>query len=235
MKTFALVLLILHISAGTLSLLAGPVAMIAAKGRLLHRRAGRLYFYGMTGVFISAVALSLIKSLSFLFLVAFFSYFLVLTGQRALSLKKLHLGQKAQPVDWVIYAVAGLFGLALLGWGTLLLTQGNSFGSVSIVFGLILSLLVYRGVRKLTNPPSDPRHWLYSHLIGMGAGYVSTVTAFGVVNLTFVPMTFRWLLPTLIGLPLILTTVIRLKRKYRQADEAKQAQQVQQIVHPATL
>jgi uncharacterized membrane protein len=223
MKTFLLIMLGLHIAAGTLALLAGPVAMVAAKGHKLHRQSGRIYFYGMTGVFLSAVVMAVLKSLSFLLMVAFFSYFLVLTGQRALSLKKLHAGQRYAPIDWVIYGVSGLFGLGLLVSGTWVLLSGNGFGTVSVVFGFLMSLLVYRGIRRASNPPADPRHWLYAHLIGMGAGYISTATAFIVVNATMVPLTYRWLLPTVLGFPIIITTVVRLKRKYHEADQAREA------------
>ena len=72
--------------------------------------AGTAVAVAMTGVFVTAIALSILKSLAFLFMVGFFSYYFVVRGYRQLYLKGLGRTQKAAAIDWFITGIALLFG-----------------------------------------------------------------------------------------------------------------------------
>ena len=63
------VILILHIAAGFTALVTGGLASFTRKGGKSHRASGKWYFRVMTGVFITAIALAILKSLAFLFMV----------------------------------------------------------------------------------------------------------------------------------------------------------------------
>jgi hypothetical protein len=60
---------------------------------------------------------------------------------------------------------------------------------------------------------------------GMLGSYVAAITAFSVVNFTFLPATVRWLWPTLLGTPLIVLWISYYKRRFqrRRAPEAAAA------------
>ncbi len=149
------ILLIIHIAGGTTALVSGLVAMLTHKGGVAHRRAGKIYFWGMTGVFISAVVLSLAKDNIFLLLVGFFSYYLTARGYRILYLRQLSSGQKATAADWLITGVAALFIIALTGWGIFLLMAGYSMGVVAIAFAFIGALFVRKDILQFVRPPKE--------------------------------------------------------------------------------
>lgn len=215
MEIFVKILIYIHATAGTLALVSGPVAMLTRKGGPGHRLWGRLYFYGMTGVFATAVVVAIYKNLVFLLMIAFFSYYLVCSGYRALYLKKLSKGQKPAKIDWILNAVTIIFSFSLFIWGVnTYFFRHDSFGMTGMVFGALSLLFIYRNVKKLLFPPKDDFHWIYSHIMGMGGGYIATFTAFLVVNATFNSPLLVWLSPTVIGTPIIMYTNARLRRKY---------------------
>src|ERR1700761_1415174 len=99
-----------HIALGTVALLIAPLAMITVKGGLWHRRWGKIYFWAMAGVAFTAVILCWLGAGLFLFLIALFSFYLALTGYRALSRKQP--GSKPAPFDIVISVVMIVTGIA---------------------------------------------------------------------------------------------------------------------------
>lgn len=51
-------------------------------------------------------------------------------------------------------------------------------------------------------------------MTGMLGSYLAAVSAFSVVNFTFLPTTVRWLWPTLLGTPLIVLWITSYKRRF---------------------
>ena len=211
--------LIVHIVGGTAALLSGLVAMLTQKGGRAHRRAGIVYFAGMSAVFVSAVILSIARNNIFLLLVGFFSYYLTVRGYRILYLKNLPTGQKPTVVDWLITGVAGLFILTLVGWGITLLTVGERMGIVALVFGGIGASFVRQDIVQFVRPPQEKMHWWYGHISSMGGSYISAVTAFIVVNIRLAEFQWMlWIAPSVVGTILIVRTIRFYKAKFnRQA------------------
>lgn len=203
MQAFITVLLVLHVLAGMTALFTGGIASATKKGDKRHRLSGKWYFWSMTGVFVTAVALSIFKSLAFLFMIGFFSYYFVVRGYRILYLKKLGSTQKATALDWFITGSAVLFGASLLVWAFLQLRSGVSFWPVPFVFGLTSIGFALADIRLFTKGPATKQHWITGHITSMGAGYIATWTAFVVTNVNFLPPVLVWLLPSLIGSVLI--------------------------------
>lgn len=197
--TITTILLILHIIAGFISLITGGIASFIRKGGKGHRTAGKWYFWGMTGVFITAIAVAILKNLAFLFMIGFFSYYFVVRGYRLLYLKGLGRTQKAGGLDWAITAVAMLFGLSLICWAVMQKLDGNSFWPVPLVFGIVSASFAVADMRLYTKGPTYKQHWLAGHIVSMGAGYIATWTAFVVTNIRFLPPVFVWLAPSIIG------------------------------------
>ncbi|MBT1696676.1 DUF2306 domain-containing protein [Fulvivirgaceae bacterium PWU4] len=214
---FLRILLIIHIAGGTTALVSGLISMLTRKGGTAHRRAGKIYCWGMSAVFISAVILSLAKDNIFLLLVGFFSYYLTVRGYRILYLKNLPAGQKAMVIDWLITGLAGLFILALTGWGIFLLTLGHNMGIVAVAFAFIGSLFVRKDIRQFVRPPQEKMHWWYGHISSMGGSYISALTAFIVTNIQLPEYQWvLWLLPSVVGTMLILRTIRHYKTRFNK-------------------
>lgn len=96
-----------------------------------------------------------------------------------------------------------IFSFGFITYGLLLLINSNNFGSVLIVFGSMSILMVlqdfrtYRGKSKLKN------FWLLIHFQRMIGAYIAAITAFLVVNNTYLPSIIAWLMPSVIIVPLI--------------------------------
>ena len=197
MKTLITILLVIHIIGGFAALIAGFVASVTAKGKTRHRQSGRYYFWGMTAVFLTAVPIGILKERWFLFMVGFFSYYLVVRGYRILYLKKLGFGQKAGWLDWSIVAIAMTFGASLIVWS--FVSGSKGFSTVALVFGIICVGFSARDIQLFVRGPKLKNHWMFGHLTSMGAGYIATWTAFVVTNVNFLPTAVVWLAPTVIG------------------------------------
>jgi hypothetical protein len=215
------IMLIIHVAGGTAALVSGLIAMLTRKGGTAHTRAGKVYFWGMTAVFVSAVSLSLAENSIFLLLVGFLSYYLTVRGYRALYLKNLPAGQKPTAIDWLITAVAGLFILELTGWGIFLLIQGFTMGVVAIAFAGIGGWFLRKDILQFVRPPQEKMHWWYSHISSMGGSYVSATTAFIVTNIQLPQYQWvLWLLPSVIGTVLITRTIRYYKARFNKPAAA---------------
>src|SRR6266446_6921942 len=92
---------LLHIAAGFLAFVVAPAALIAAKGGVAHRRWGRLYFWSMAVVAVTAIVLAVWRPVEWLALVAVFSFYSAFSGYRALSRKRPYDGETATTWDWL--------------------------------------------------------------------------------------------------------------------------------------
>ncbi len=138
-----------HFAIALTAVVAGATAMLSPKGSRRHVRLGRIYFWSLLGVFISASVLSFMRwpENRHLFLIGSSAFTLALVARTA----------------------------ARTRW----------------------------------------RHWARIHLIGMGSSYIGLLVAFYVDNGRNLPLwrdlpSFTyWLIPTIVGLPLITWTLLR--------------------------
>src|SRR6266478_5333735 len=110
--------------------------------------------------------------------------------------------------------------LATLG----LIRPGASWqrlGVVPVVFGVLGMVLAGLDIRKFVRPPADRNAWWFAHMAGMLGSYIATVSAFSVVNFTFLPVAVRWLWPTAVGTPLIAVWITYYKIRLRRAPSAR--------------
>ena len=135
--------LVLHILSGLTAVITGALAATARKRPGRHPRAGRVYLWGLGGIFTTATIMAAIR--------------------------------------W--HEDAHLFAVAVIAFS--------------------LGLYGYRARRH--HRPGWPPH----HAIGMGGSYIALLTGFYVDNGPFLPLWNRlphltyWLLPSLVGAPLI--------------------------------
>lgn len=207
METVADLTLFAHIAAGFAALASGPFAMFSRKGGRLHRRAGLVYVWAMVVVAATAAALAVFRPNVFLLGIAVLSFYLTFSGYRALYHKRLHRGVGVSRLDWAVSVATLLFGLGLVGYGTV-----GGFELLPVVFGLLTVALVGREFRRYTGRV-EPGEWFFAHIVGMLSAYIATFTAFAVTNVTFVPPTAVWLAPTVIGSVGISLAVAHYKRR----------------------
>lgn len=197
------ILRIIHITAGILAFIVAPVALISKKGGDSHRKWGKVFFWSMTVVAITAVIMAPMHDNLFLTLIAVFSFYLAFSGYRALYRKDAYKTHKTAFIDWFFVIINTLFSLALILFGILKLP--NSFGIISIVFGFIGSSLGIKDIVSFIKSPADKQKWFFSHMIGMVASYIAAMSAFSAVNFNFdwLPVSIQWLWPSIIGIPLL--------------------------------
>ena len=199
------VLLLIHIAFGSVALLTAALAFLTEKGPKFHAKVGRIYALAMIGVGLSAVALWLLGSTDFLLFIAFFSTYMVLVGWR--------LGQNRRGL--VGNVDQALMGMGVIGTlGLLFISADIAFGGIGpwdeeatfaivpLVFSFICGSLTFfqrLSLRSGTAPRGKERIRL--HGIFMGAGTISTVTAFSLTAIGGGIVV--WLLPTVIGSALI--------------------------------
>lgn len=208
------ILLYLHIACGAVAFLCAPIALLTAKGGRTHRRWGKIYFWVMTGVAITAIILSAALPILFLAMVAVFSFYSAFAAYRILFLKDMYKGQRPKAFDWAaaIITVVSSFFLFLCGFLQprlmhvgLIFIAGHAISIVSVVFGIIGMRMGIGSMLRFTRTPGTKMFWWFDHMQGMIASYIAAMTAFSAVNLThwFGPAWWVWLWPTIVGVPAI--------------------------------
>lgn len=220
--------LIIHIASGFTSLTVGLVPMFAQKGGRVHNVSGKIFFWAMFGIFVTATVSWLQEPnrpfLQFLLMIGFFSFHMALTGVRTLRMKT----KASQPTrfDWTIAAVAMVGGSIALVFGTWqiyrALSVGHSFPFFSILYLLFggfflrngqMDWWVYSGKVQL-----EKMHWFYHHISRMVGAYIASFTAFCVVNGDRIPLPslLVWTLPGIIGGYFIARTIRGYKQKFNK-------------------
>ena len=195
------ILLYIHIIAGSMSLISGSIILSLKKGDQFHKLLGKLFFYSIAISMIFSVPISIQKSNVFLFIIAVWTLYMLITGLR--SLKKINI-KNVNAVDWLITLVMLFFGIILSGYGVFALIKGSLMGLVAIVFGAISLLLVLSDIRFYRAEGKYKNQFLIIHIQRMVGAYIASITAFVVVNNTVLPNVVAWLLPTIILVPLII-------------------------------
>jgi uncharacterized membrane protein len=209
------IILFIHIAAGAGALLFGAMAFAFRKNTPKHMPVGRIYFWCMTVVFISAVFLSIVKSLLFLFMIGMLSYYSTIIAYRSLRLKNLHSGQKPLRADWFIEITALIAFSGLVIFGILNLTKGNNGGIIPLVFGSFGLLSVRKNIKLFLKPPTRTGYWLQKHIGHMMGSYIGAFTAFLVNQTDKIPLDpiILWFLPSAIIVPVLVWEIRKIKQQ----------------------
>lgn len=216
------ILLVIHIASGSIGFVVAPVALIVKKGGKSHRRWGKVFFWCMTVVAITAIIMAPMHNNMFLTLVAIFSFYLSFSGYRALYRKDAYITHKTAFIDWFFAIITALFSLTLVVLGILSLPK--SFGIIAIVFGFIGTSLAVKDIYSFVKPPTEKHKWFFSHMVGMIASYIAALSAFSAVNFNFdwLPVWIQWLWPTIIGTPLLRMWVKSYRVKFSKGGKIKE-------------
>ncbi len=230
--TYLRVLLALHILCGAVAFVCAPVALSTAKGGKTHRRFGKIYFWAMAGVAVTALILSFALPIFFLAMVAVFSFYSAFAAYRILFLKDMYKGARPKPVDWLaaVITILSSFLLFLMGFLKPVLmgvgviqVAGYPVSIVSIVFGIIGMRMGQASIAGFLKRPTEKMFWWFGHMQGMMGSYIAAMTAFSAVNLTrwFGAAWWVWLWPTIVGVPAISIWTAYYKKKF--TPKAKEA------------
>ena len=217
-----------HILAGFTAFFVAPIALITQKGGPAHRRWGKVYFWAMTVGTSTALLVAAYRPNVFLLLIAIFSFYPSFTGYRVLSRKRPDKGQKATALDWSVaiftaLASANLFGLGIFNPDT----GALRFNPIFITFGALGAFAAGDDMRKFARPPKEKYAWWFDHMGGMLGSYIAAVSAFSVVNFSFLPELVRWLWPTAIGVPMLAIWTRAYKKNFTQHTRPEKAETTQ--------
>ncbi len=216
MERFIQISLIIHVVLGSVSLLTGLGAILFRNKVKTHRPFGKVYFWCMTFVFITAFYISIYRENVFLFFVSVFTYYSAITAYRSLSLKKLHLDQKPHWIDWAIEGVFGTMHCLFILFAVYIFIKGNvAFGSISFVFGVIGLRGNISNIMRLRKKLTYKNYWLLAHIGGMLGSYIGAFTAFVVNNNRWIgaPDVLVWLGPTVLLVPLMIFELRKHEKK----------------------
>lgn len=190
----AQILIYLHAGLGGIALLAGLVALLAQKGRGVHKKSGLAFFYALLFSTSTALIISLLPrhESPFLFAIGIFSAYFIITGYRALRFKK---GIPKLLVDKLISWTMIVTGLCMV---LLPIILSHKINIILSVFGIVGLLFALRDLRLFTNYQKLKSSWLQLHLGKMIGGYIAATTAFVVVNNLFSGI-YGWFIPGIIG------------------------------------
>lgn len=203
------ILLVVHIASGFVALGAALFAASAKSLRMPHRAhvlAGRTFVHGMLGVVVTALALSLLGGSLLLLLVAVLTGYLAFAGWRE-AVRRCGQGTAIDRAAAVTMVVAGL---AMAGWGTLMLLSEGVGGVVPLAFGGIGLSLATADLRRFGRAP-DRAERIAQHMIRMMGATIAVLTAFLVVNVRFGPGWVVWLAPTAVLTPVIAVWARRIR------------------------
>ncbi|WP_298732834.1 hypothetical protein [uncultured Chitinophaga sp.] len=214
MENLALTLIYVHALFGGIGLISGIAAITLKKGSLPHKRSGKVFYYAM--IISSLVSLVVARMPGhenlFLFLIGVFTVYLVLAGNRALTLRS---GTKsnADMTDKTISGVMLLASVLMLIIGIVQKvrhTGGNELLFIFFgAFGLYMALNDFRTFRTFRERKNA---WLKSHLGRMVAALIASITAFMVAGLHMQTL-IAWTLPTIIGTGYIAYWNIKMKER----------------------
>ncbi len=213
LEGLAQILIYTHATFGGIALITGGVAIVAKKGKKIHKKSGKVFFYTML---ISAMISFVISFMpnhqsAFLFSVGIFSTYFLLTGYRSLKFKNDLSGLKTAKV--IAYAII-LTGFCMVVLPVFFQLRGNV---VLLVFGIMCLIFGIRDLRLFKDTDKLKKSWLKLHLGNMTGGYIAAVSAFFVVN-RILPGIWNWFVPGIVGGAYITYWMIKLDKKKGTTD-----------------
>ncbi|MFN9861788.1 MAG: DUF2306 domain-containing protein [Bacteroidota bacterium] len=188
------ILIYSHAFLGGIALFSGMISLIAKKGKIIHRKSGKVFLFSMLTSALTALIISILPNheSAFLFSIGVFSSYLILTGYRAISYKSKNVNLTIDKIiSWTMIVLAFL----MIFYNPIF---NNKVNIVLTAFGIVGSFLSIRDLILYKNTERLTAGWLKLHLGKMIGGYISATTAFVVVN-DFFPSFYGWFIPGIIG------------------------------------
>jgi len=194
---------LLHAIAGILIALTGLLQFVLRKGGKFHHVLGHIYFWSWaivvsTGIYLGSLLIGFLGLLGWYMAATAYVFGIRRRNGSTLVLR-------------IMIIVALLIAFFTLGWGIYLLFRGSMFfGAVSVFFGIVfllnirMDILEYIMGRLLRRTSASPLHWLFEHYGRMFISYIAAMTAFTVIQNVFPIGILNWLMPTFIGVAVLI-------------------------------
>jgi uncharacterized membrane protein len=219
MEFWGTISLYIHIIAGTLTLLAGPIAIFYnGDNTKLHKVWGKIFLWAM-GIVTTTAIFGFIQHPTHVFfqflgglsLIVIFNLYKAI---RAIQFrKKLSVSNLDKVVFYLSGMVAFLFtGMAFYGF---IFKNGGAVYILLMVFGLALFLDLRGLLRLVRNESTTAKNWFKQHIGGMLGAFTASTTAFMVNVDSGLPWYLAWFGPAIIIQPL----VFYFFKKYRLNDK----------------
>lgn len=216
-------LIISHVAAGATTLLSGLMAAFVGKrGGALHKKVGSAFYWSMFWVFISAlIIICFVRFSAFLLVIAVFSWYMTFSGVRVLKLKKT---MKAKPIDWTAAALTLVAGLFFIGMGVYYQLQAgwsSIVGYLCFFFGFFTAQTAWENIKGFRRGADQEKMWWwFAHMNSMCGALIASITAFAVQNgeifkLPSEMMWLPWVVPTIVGAPLISYAMNKYRKKFK--------------------
>lgn len=206
MQTASILSTFIHILAGTLTLIAGPIAIFTNnRNTRLHRIAGKTFFIAMNVVCISAIIGFLKRPdevfYQFLLGISILVYAAILRGVRAIQMMK---GGTIKKIDFIYSGILGCSAVWMLSMSALQIAAGKiPFAILFFIFGLGSADDAFKNFKIYSNPEKlTQTDWLWTHVHSMIGAFIASTTAFTVNTAHYLPWYIQWFGPTLVLLPL---------------------------------
>ncbi len=220
MEVLGNVSLWIHIAAGIITLIAGPIALFYNQNNEKHKLVGKIFFYAMVIVVITSVT-GFIKRptvvfFQFLLGISFLVSYHIVRGIRGIRFMKGNLAPSTFDRNWGWMAI--ISGTVMMGAAIFYYIKGANIAFVILfgVFGFASMLDGRFFLRLLKVPNLDKRFWFQLHLNSMFAAFIASTTAFAVNAADFAPWYIQWFGPTIIMIPL--QVYLMRKRKLSKKD-----------------
>ena len=206
-------LIYIHAFFGGIGLVSGLMSIFVKKGGINHKKAGKVFSYSMV---ISALISLVIAVLpnhenTFLFLIGIFTIYLVLAGNRALTLKNASK-LKADWIDKTISALMLFASLIMIVIGIIGLIRHNNSAILFIFFGGFGAFLSINDFYTFKTFKQKKNVWLKNHYGRMIGALIASITAFLVAALNIGTLTI-WISPTILGTAYIIYWNQKLNKK----------------------
>jgi hypothetical protein len=192
-------LIYIHAFFGGLGLITGMISVFVKKGGFNHKRTGKIFSYSM--IISSLISLFVARMPNhenlFLFLIGIFTIYLILAGNRALTLKN-KIKTKADWIDKLVSGAMLLTSIIMLILGISLMVQKVDNSILYVFFGSFGAFLTIRDFQTFKVFTEMKNAWLISHLGRMIGALIASVTAFLVAGLN-IGTTLVWMMPTILG------------------------------------
>jgi hypothetical protein len=215
-------IVLFHIVAGTIVLIVAPIALITLKGGRKHRRAGSAFAFAMGVVLFTAAFMWQAKGHVFLLVLDVVCAYLVFEGFRVIARRRRNARDRAADrIDLAAAALILLCSIALVAIALIAKTPlMRDIAGILIGLAAIAATFAILDLRAVAARVQTRLGSLLLHISAMMAAYISAVTAFCVINFHGVPMSLRWIVPSLIGSTIIAYFSMQYRIKFASAKRS---------------
>jgi hypothetical protein len=183
-----------HVLAGVFAIICGTIAIVSAKGKPVHVKAGWLFIYAYVVLAITAVfGIVIFEFRSFLAVATIASSYDVFAGYRSLRLR----GRRPQSID-ICLSVVALLAPVVFVFAMRVLHKPWSPALTWSVLGGLMALAAYDLARVVLPLSWLRRVWIQEHLYKMLMAYIAALATAGA---TIFPRLSPWsaLVPVILG------------------------------------